>query len=300
MKFRVPEVQGSLAFRDEISTLGSAQTIDDDRPFSSAGTMESRKESSMKIVVVGGNGLIGGKLVARLRLLGHEVLAASPRSGVNAVTGDGLAEALAGAGVVVDVMNSPSFEDSEVLKFFESTSRNLAAAEAKAGVRHHVALSVVGTDRLQDSGYFRGKLAQEKLIESSGIPFTLVRATQFFEFLRAIGDLNTVRDASGGGGEIRLPSTLMQPMSAEDVAMALVHNTLAEPVGGIVEIAGPEVFGMDEAIRKVLIASGDQRRVITDSSATYYGMLMGERSLTPGSGAHITPTRLDEWLKLNQ
>jgi uncharacterized protein YbjT (DUF2867 family) len=253
----------------------------------------------MKIVVAGGNGLIGGKLVARLRLLGHEVLAASPRSGVNAVTGDGLAQALAGAGVVVDVMNSPTFEDSEVLKFFESTSRNLAAAEVKAGVQHHVTLSVVGTDRLQDSGYFRGKLAQEKLIESSGIPYTLVRATQFFEFLRAIGDLNTIRDASGGGGEIRLPSTLMQPMSAEDVAMALVHQTLADPVNGIVEIAGPEVFGMDEAIRKVLIASGDQRRVITDSSATYYGMRMGERSLTPGSGAHITPTRLDEWLKLN-
>jgi uncharacterized protein YbjT (DUF2867 family) len=233
--------------------------------------------------------------VARLLgQLGHEVIAASPKTGVDAVTGEGLEQAVSGAGVVVDVMNAPSWEDHAVVKFFETTSHNLLTAEAKAGVQHHVALSVVGTDRFQDSGYFRAKLAQEKLIESSGIPFTIVRATQFFEFLHALADFNTV-----DGGEIRLPPAKMQPMAAEDVATELADFTLGTPVSGIVEIAGPEVFGIDEAVWQVLSATGDQRRVVTDSKALYYGISMSGRTLTPGANARITSTRLAEWLKLS-
>jgi len=244
----------------------------------------------MKIVVFGGSGLVGSKLVPKLRNLGHEVLAASPRTGVNAVTQEGLAQALEGASVVVDVMNAPSWDDDAVMKFFDTTSRNLLTAEAKAGVRHHVALSVVGTDRLQDSGYFRAKLVQENLIKSFGIPFTIVRATQFFEFLSAVADLCTV------DGVVRATPSLMQPISADDVASALVNYTLATPANAIVEIAGPEAMGIDAAIRQLLSTSGDSRKVITDSNAKYYGVQVNDHSLMPGNGTRLAPTHLIEWL----
>src|SRR3954453_11006665 len=218
----------------------------------------------MKIVVFGGSGLIGTRLVKKLRERGNEVIPASPPPGVNTMTGEGLLEALAGAQAVVDVMNSPSWEDAAVLNFFETSTRNLLAAEAKAGVRHHVALSVVGTERLQESGYFRAKLAQEKLIAASGIPYTIVRATQFLEFLGGIAQYST------DGQVVRLPSALMQPMSAEDVAAGLAEYTLGPPLNRIVEIAGPEALGIDEAVRRYLTATGDARQVITDASAPYY------------------------------
>ena len=246
----------------------------------------------MKIVVFGGSGLIGAKLVPKLRNVGHEVLAASPRTGVNAVTQEGLAKALEGASVVVDVMNAPSWEDDAVMKFFDTTSRNLLAAEAKVGVRHHVALSVVGTDRLQDSGYFRAKLVQENLIKSSGIPFTIVRATQFFEFLASVADLCTV------DGVARVTSALMKPISADDVASALADHTIVTPANGIVEIAGPEAIGIDAAVRQVLIANGDPRKVITDNEAKYYGLHVNDRSLTPGKDARLAPTHLMDWLSI--
>jgi uncharacterized protein YbjT (DUF2867 family) len=248
----------------------------------------------MRIVVFGGTGLIGSKLVPKLRDLGHDVFAASHSTGVNAVTQEGLAQALEGTSVVVDVMNAPSWEDEAVMKFFETTSRNLLSAEAKAGVRHHVALSVVGTDRLQESGYFRAKLVQENRIRSSGIPYTIVRATQFFEFLAAVANLSTV------DGVVRLPSALMQPIAADDVASALVDYTLAKPADGIVEIAGPDALGIDAAVRQVLIANGDPRTVITDSTAKYYGLQLTDRSLTPGNGARLTPTRLTDWLTVGK
>lgn len=244
----------------------------------------------MKIVVFGGSGLIGSKLVPRLRNFGHEVLAASPKTGVNAVSQEGLAQALAGASIVVDVMNAPAWDDEAVMNFFQTTSRNLLAAEAKAGVRHHVALSVVGTDGLQESGYFRAKLAQEKLIESSGIPYTIVRATQFFEFLAAVADASTV------DGVVRLTPALMQPMAADDVAAALADYTLAEPADGTVEIAGPEALGIDAAVREVLMARGDSRTIITDVNAKYYGLRISDRALLPGADARLAPTRLTDWL----
>lgn len=245
----------------------------------------------MRIVVIGGSGLIGSRLVNDLRDNGHQVIAASPKSGVNTLTGEGLAGALAGAQVVVDVTNAPSWEDDAVLKFFTTSTRNILAAEAEAGIRHHVALSVVGTDRLQDSGYFRAKLAQEQLIVNSGIPYTLVRATQFFEFLGAIAQ-------SGADGQVfRLPSAMMQPMSADDVASCLANYTVEPAVNGMVEIGGPEALGIDEAARRFLIATGEVRQVITDDNAPYYGITMNDRSLTPGKTARIAKTRLDEWLK---
>ena len=244
----------------------------------------------MKTVVIGGSGLIGSKLVVNLRERGHEVVAASPKSGVNSVTGEGLAEALSGAQVVVDVTNSPSWEDDAVLRFFETSTRNLLAAEAKAGVRHHVALSVVGTERLQGSGFFRAKLAQEDLIKSSAIPWTIVRATQFFEFIGGIAQFSTQ------GQEVRLPSALMQPMSSNDVAAAMADYTLGQPLNRIVEIAGPEALGMDEAVRRFLAATGDARRVISDVKATYYGVKVNERSLTPDSAERLGRTPLAEWL----
>jgi uncharacterized protein YbjT (DUF2867 family) len=244
----------------------------------------------MKIVAFGGTGLIGSKLVQKLRNLGHDVLAASPKSGVNAVTQEGLAQALENASVVVDVMNAPSWEDDAVMKFFETTSRNVLAAEAKAGVRHHVALSVVGTERLQESGYFRAKLAQENVIKSSGIPFTIVRATQFFEFIAAVADFGTIN------GETRLSAALMQPISADDVASALADCALAPPVNGIVEIAGPDAMGIDAAVRQVLLANGDPRNVITDANAKYYGLHLTDRELTPGEDARLAPTHLMDWL----
>jgi uncharacterized protein YbjT (DUF2867 family) len=244
----------------------------------------------MKIVVIGGSGLIGKKLVSRLRERSHEVVPASPSSGVNTVTGQGLGKALAGAQVVVDVANAPSWEDKAVLEFFEISGRNLLAAEAAAGVRHHVALSVVGTERLLASGYFRAKMAQEKLIKASKIPYTIVRATQFFEFVGAIADLATQ------GETVRLPSALMQPIVSHDVAAALADVAVTEPLNGMVEIAGPEPIRMDELVRRVLSASRDTRQVVTDPQARYYGISVNDQSLTPGDHPRLGPTRFADWL----
>jgi uncharacterized protein YbjT (DUF2867 family) len=244
----------------------------------------------MKNVVIGGTGLIGKKLVNILRQQGHEAVAASPSSGVNTLTGEGLSEALAGAQVVVDVANSPSWEDKAVLEFFETSGRNLLAAEAKAGVRHHVALSVVGTERLLASGYFRAKMAQEKLIEASPIPYTIARATQFFEFVEGIAQLST------DGQTVRLPPALMQPVAADDVAAALADIAVDEPLNGMVELAGPERIPMDELIRRFLSARRDSRKVTTDPQALYYGIAVNDRSLTPGDQPRIGPTRFADWL----
>ena len=244
----------------------------------------------MKIVVIGGSGLIGSRLCKHLVERGHQAFAASPKSGVNTITGQGLAEALTGAQVVVDVSNAPSWEDAAVMEFFDTSTRNLLAAEAKAGVRHHVALSVVGTDQMQQSGYFRAKLAQEKLIINSGIPYTIIHATQFFEFIGGIAQSST------DGQVIRLPGALMQPMAAEDVAAALADYTLGPPMNRIVEIAGPEALGIDEVVRKFLVATGDARRVISDASAPYYGIAVTQRTLVPVNPARLAPTRLDDWL----
>lgn len=245
----------------------------------------------MKIVVVGGSGLIGKKLCKLLRDRGHEVFSASPSSGVNTLTGEGLANALRGAHVVVDVSNSPSFEDKAVLKFFETSSRNLLAAEAAAGVAHHVALSVVGADLLADSGYMRAKVAQEKLIRSSNIPYTIARATQFFEFLGAIAD------SVAATGEIHLPTGQMQPMAADDVAAALADIATRAPAGGIVELAGPEPLPMCEAVRRVLNAKGDARKIVPDADARYYGTLLADTSLVPALGnPELSRTSLGQWL----
>ena len=245
----------------------------------------------MKIVVVGGTGLIGTKLVNKLRKSGHEVVAASPSSGINAVTGEGLAEALAGARVVVDVSNSPSWEDQAVLTFFETSSRNLLAAEVTAGVGHHVALSVVGTDRLLTYGFFRAKMAQEKLIRASKVPFTIVRATQFFEFLGGIAQSAT------DGQTVRLPPAMFQPMAAEDVATAMADFTVAAPVNGMVEIAGPERQSMAELVQRFLSAKEDPRKVVADAKARYFGLELNDRSLTPDEGARLGATRLEDWLR---
>ena len=245
----------------------------------------------MKIVVIGGTGLIGSKLVKKLRELKREVVAASPASGVNSVTGEGLAKALEGASVVVDVTNSPSWEDAAVLKFFETSTRNLLNYEAKAGVRHHVALSVVGTDRLLESGFFRAKLAQENLINASPIPHSIVRATQFFEFVKPIADFSTV------GKQVRLPSVLFQPMAAEDVASALARIATDSPVNGMVEIGGPEQFRLDELVRRDLAALKDPREVISDANGRYYGIQLSERSLVPGDNARLGETRFEDWLR---
>ena len=244
----------------------------------------------MKIVVIGGSGLIGKKLVGKLRERGHEVLPASPSSGVNTVTGEGLGKALAGAQVVVDVANAPSWEDKAVLEFFETSGRNLLAAEKVAGVRHHVALSVVGTERLLASGYFRAKMAQENLIKASGIPYTIVRATQFFEFVEAIAQFGT--DAQ----TVRLPSAMMQPIVSDDVAAALADVAITEPLNGMVEIAGPEPIRMDELVRRFLTARRDSRQVITDPQARYYGVPVNDQSLVPGKHPRLGPTRFADWL----
>ncbi|MBB3128408.1 uncharacterized protein YbjT (DUF2867 family) [Paenibacillus rhizosphaerae] len=246
----------------------------------------------MKIVVIGGSGLIGTKLVNNLKALGHEVTAASRSLGVNTLTGEGLAEALHGAEVVVDVSNSPSFEDKAVLEFFETSTRNLLAAEAAAGVGHHVALSVVGTERLLQSGYFRAKMAQEELIQDSKIPYTIVRATQFFEFLGGIADVATEGDI------VRLPPALMQPIVSNDIAAALVDFTLGTPVNGIVDVAGPDQFRMDELIRQYLSAIQDPRQVVTDKDALYYGSVeVNDQSLVPDEqSARITTTHFQDWL----
>jgi uncharacterized protein YbjT (DUF2867 family) len=245
----------------------------------------------MKIVVIGGSGLIGKKLVKLLGERGHEVVAASPSTGVNAVTGEGLAEALTGARVVVDVANAPSWEDKAVLEFFETSGRNLLAAEAAAGVTHHVALSVVGTERLLASGYFRAKMAQERLIKASKIPYTIVRATQFFEFVGGIAQISTE------GQEVRLPPALMQPIASDDVAALLADIAAGGPLNGTVEIAGPEPIRMDELVRRYLAATRDARTVITDPDARYYGVEVNDQSLTPGDNPRTGPTRFDEWLR---
>jgi uncharacterized protein YbjT (DUF2867 family) len=250
----------------------------------------SAAEAAMKIVVIGGGGLIGTKLVQRLRERGHEVVAASRSSGIDAVTGAGLPTALAGADVVVDVANSPSFEDSAVLEFFEASSRNLLAAEAVAGARHHVALSVVGADRLPDSGYMRAKVAQEKLIRTGGIPYTIARATQFFEFVGAIAGSGT------DGHAICLPPALMQPIAAADVSAALADIAVNEAVNGTVELAGPEPIRMDELVRRFFAATRDARQVTTDASARYFGAVLDDRSLIPGSNPRLGSTRFEDWL----
>jgi uncharacterized protein YbjT (DUF2867 family) len=244
----------------------------------------------MKIVVIGGTGLIGTKLVHILRQQGQEVVAASPSSGVDTLTGEGLAEALAGAQVVVDVANSPSFEDKAVLTFFETSGRNLLAAETAAGVRHHVALSVVGTDRLLASGYFRAKMAQENLIKSSSIPYTIVRATQFFEFVGAIAQSAT------DGQSVRLPPALMQPVASDDVAAVLAAVAVEKPLNRTIELAGPERIRMDELVRRFLNAHRDERQVITDVHARYFGTNVNDQSLTPGHHPRIGPTRFENWL----
>ena len=244
----------------------------------------------MKIVVIGGSGLIGKKLVKLLGERGHEVVAASPFTGVNAVTGEGLAEAVTGARVVVDVANAPSWEDKAVLEFFETSGRNLLAAEAAAGVTHHVALSVVGTERLLVSGYFRAKMAQEGLIKASKIPYTIVRATQFFEFVGGIAQSATE------GQTVRLPSALMQPIVSDDVAAALAEIAVAEPLNGTVELAGPEPIRLDELVRRFLSAKRDARTVTTDARALYFGTELNDQSLTPGAHPRIGPTRFEEWL----
>jgi uncharacterized protein YbjT (DUF2867 family) len=247
----------------------------------------------MKIVVIGGTGLIGTKVVRNLRDKGNEVVAASPSKGINSVTGEGLAQALAGAQVVVDVANAPSWEDKAVLEFFETSGRNLLAAEAAAGVGHHVALSVVGTDRLLASGYFRAKMAQENLIKASPIPYTIVRATQFFEFVGGIAQSATE------GRTVRLPPVLMQPIVSDDVAAVMAEAALAEPLNGTVDLAGPEQIRQDDLVRQFLSATGDARTVITDPKALYYGIAVNDQSLTPGDKPRLGPTRFAEWLSRN-
>ena len=244
----------------------------------------------MKIVVIGGSGLIGSKLVGKLQERGHDAVPASPNSGVNTLTGEGLAEALEGAAVVVDVSNSPSFEDADVLNFFETSTGNLLDVEAAEGVAHHVALSVVGTDRLSESGYFRAKIAQEKLIQESSIPYSIVHATQFFEFIKGIAD------AATDGNTVRLAPVLIQPMTADDVASAVGRVALGSPVNGIVEIAGPEQFRLDELIRRSLDAQNDPRQVIADPHARYFDAELKERTLVPGDGASLAETRFEDWL----
>ena len=245
----------------------------------------------MNIVVIGGSGLIGTKLVSKLRQRGHDIVAASPSTGVNAITGEGLAAALAGARVVVDVANAPSWEDQAVLEFFETSGRNIRAAEAAAGVGHHVALSVVGTDRLLESGYFRAKMAQENLITASKIPYTILRATQFFEFVGGIAAFSTV------GKTVRVSPALFQPIAAEDVAAALADVALDAPVNGMVELAGPEALPLVEAVRRYLRANKDERQVVADAQAAYYGLQVTDQSLTPGANPRLGPTRFDAWLK---
>ena len=253
----------------------------------------------MKIVVIGGTGLIGSKVVARLTGHGHEAIPASPRLGINTITGEGLDAALDGASVVVDVSNSPNFEYATALDFFTTSTQHLLIAEAAAGVKHHVALSVVGTKELSEkgdlttttAGYFLAKLVEEALIRTSGIPHSIVHATQFFEFIKTIADTST------DGSTVRLPPVAFQPMAAEDVARAVGRVAAGAPVNGIVEVGGPETFPFDEAVRRALATMNDPRTVIADPSATYFGIAVGERSLVPGDGAMVGEIRLDDWLR---
>jgi uncharacterized protein YbjT (DUF2867 family) len=244
----------------------------------------------MKILIIGGTGLIGSKVVEKLKQQCHEAVAAAPNTGVDTITGRGLAEAMAGAEVVVDVSNSPSLDAQAAMDFFATAGRNIAAAEAAAGVRRHVALSVVGTERLQDSGYFRAKLAQERLIRNAGIPYTLIHATQFFEFARGIAESSTQ------DGVVRLPPVLFQPMAADDVANAVAAAAIGAPVNGTIEIAGPEPFRLDALVRKVLAFDKDAREVVADEEATYFGVRVDDRSLMPGPEARLGTIRFDWWL----
>ncbi|MFI6274514.1 SDR family oxidoreductase [Streptomyces sp. NPDC050988] len=248
----------------------------------------------MKVVVIGGTGLIGSKVVARLGEHGHEAVAAAPNTGVNTLTGEGLAEVLKDASVVVDVSNSPSFEDQAVMEFFSTSTTNLLKAETEAGVTHHVALSVVGTDRLQESGYFRAKQTQEELIKASGIPCSIVHATQFFEFIKGIADLST------DGDTVRLAPVKIQPIYSGDVAAAVGRTAVGAPLNGLVEVAGPEQFQLDELLRKALAAHNDPRTVVTDPHAPYSGAQVEETTLLPGPGAHIAETKLADWLAQQQ
>ena len=243
----------------------------------------------MKIVVIGGSGLIGSQLVNKLSQFGHEVIAASPASGVNTITGEGLAEALSGAMVVVDVSNSPSFEDKAVLEFFETSSRNLLAAEKIAGVKHHVALSVVGTDRLQESGYFRAKQAQENLIKASGVPYSIVHSTQFFEFLGGIADVATE------GNMVRLSPAHFQPIASADVAEAMADVSVGAPINGVVEIAGPDKISLSSLVQKYLIKNNDPRKVNADVHARYYGAELNDQMLVPGNTARIGKIDFEKW-----
>ena len=244
----------------------------------------------MKIVVIGGTGLVGSKVVSNLRQKGHEVIAAAPNTGVNTITGEGLTEALAGAQIVIDVANSPSFEDEAVLNFFKTAGRNLAAAERIAGVRHHIALSVVGTDRLPESGYLRAKFAQEELIRASGIPYTIIRSTQFFEFLGGIAQSAT-DDQS-----VRLSPAHLQPIASDDVAALVTKVATMAPANGVIELAGPEHIGLDDLVRRYLAAKHDTREVVTDIHARYFGTELNDKSLTPGDNPHIGPTSFETWL----
>ncbi|MER5987495.1 SDR family oxidoreductase [Streptomyces sp. NPDC001787] len=243
----------------------------------------------MKVVVIGGTGLIGSKLVARLGDEGHQAVPAAPGTGVNTLTGEGLAEVLEGAQVVVDVSNSPSFEDDAVMEFFRTSTANLLKAEAEAGVVHHVALSVVGTEHLRESGYFRAKQAQEELIKASGIPYSIVHATQFFEFMKGIAD------AATDGDTVRLAPVRITPVHSDDVAAAVGRTAVGTPVGGTVEVAGPDTFRLDELIRETLAARNDPRTVVTDPQATYFGAALGETTLLPGPDAQITGSRFTDW-----
>jgi uncharacterized protein YbjT (DUF2867 family) len=245
----------------------------------------------MKIVVIGGTGLIGSKLVTNLREQGHDPLAASPDTGVNTLTGEGLAEALEGAQVAVDVANAPAWDDAAVLEFFQTSSGNLLAAEEAAGVGHHVVLSIVGTDRLPESGYFRAKVAQEEAVKAATIPYTILRATQFFEFIGRIVDAGT------DGNTVRLSPALVQPEAADDVAAALADVAVSAPVNGTVELAGPEAFRLDELARRFLSARNDPREVTADVHARYFGAELDDQSLTPGSDARLAPTRFEDWLR---
>jgi uncharacterized protein YbjT (DUF2867 family) len=244
----------------------------------------------MKIVVIGGTGLIGSKVVANLLQKGHEVIAASPNTGVNTITGEGLTEAVAGAQVVIDLANSPDFADGPVMAFFTTSGRNLLAAEKAAGVRHHIALSVVGSDRLPDSGYLRAKLAQEQLIKASGIPYTIIRATQFFEFVGGIAQSST------DGQTIRLSPAHLQPVAADDVAALVTKTATMAPAGGMIELAGPERIGLDDLVRRYLATKHDTRKVVTDIHARYFGTELNDKSLTPGDNPHIGSTSFETWL----
>ena len=244
----------------------------------------------MKIVVIGGTGLIGSRLVSNLSAQGHETIAASPKSGVDSTTGGGLAETLKGASVVVDVTNSPSWEDEAVKTFFETSTRNLLSYGATAGVKHHVALSVVGTERMLASGFFRAKMAQENLIKASANPYTIIRATQFFEFVKGIADFSTE------GNKVRMPNALIQPMAADDVAEAVGRVATSAPANGMVEAGGPEKFRLDELVREYLAATKDPREVVTDPKAHYYGIEISEKTLIPGDGARLSETRFETWL----